>query len=55
MACREDYRHADWVAASKLRHREPTIWRRLFWEHQIRGENDFVRHVDYIHLTLQLH
>ncbi|CAH1078519.1 REP-associated tyrosine transposase [Candidatus Nitrotoga sp. 1052] len=41
LACREDYRRADWVTASKLKHRESTIWQRRFWEHQIRDENDF--------------
>ena len=49
LACRENYRRADWVPASKLKHRESTIWQRRFWEHQIRNENDFARHVDYIH------
>ncbi len=45
---REDYRRADWVTASKLKHRESTIWQRRFWEHPIRDEYDFARHVDYI-------
>ena len=30
LACREDYRRADWVTASKLKHRESTIWQRRF-------------------------
>lgn len=51
LACREDYRRTDWVSASKLKHRESTIWQRRFWEHQIRDENDFARHVDYIHFN----
>jgi putative transposase len=25
------------------------LWQRRFWEHTIRDENDFERHVDYIH------
>ncbi|MEH2622137.1 putative transposase [Bradyrhizobium sp. AZCC 1719] len=25
------------------------LWQRRFWEHTIRDENDFARHVDYIH------
>ena len=28
---------------------ERGIWQRRYWEHQIRDENDFARHVDYIH------
>ena len=53
LACREDYLRADWMTASKskLKHRESTIWQRRFWEHQIRNENDFARHVDYIHFN----
>src|SRR4030067_3865110 len=51
LACREDYRRAGWVTASKLKHRESTIWQRRFWEHQIRNENDFYLHVYYIYLT----
>jgi len=39
------------LTASKLKHRESTVWQRRFWEHQIRDENDFARHVDYIHFN----
>jgi putative transposase len=28
---------------------ERSVWQRRFWEHQIRDEEDFGRHVDYIH------
>jgi len=28
---------------------ERGIWQRRYWEHTIRNENDFARHVDYIH------
>jgi putative transposase len=28
-----------------------TLWQRRFWEHTIRDENDFERHVDYIHFN----
>jgi putative transposase len=51
LACGEDYRRADLVTASKLKHRESTIWQRRFWEHQIRDEKDFALHVDYIHFN----
>ncbi len=27
------------------------LWQRRFWEHTIRNEDDFARHVDYIHLN----
>jgi len=51
LACGENYRRADLLSASKQKHRESTIWQRRFWEHQIRDEDDFVRHVDYIHFN----
>jgi putative transposase len=34
---------------SKTRHRESTLWQRRYWEHQIRNELDFERHMDYLH------
>ncbi len=37
------------VSASRLKKRERGIWQRRFWEHVIRDENDFHRHIDYIH------
>ena len=43
------YHNADWMNASKTRHRESTIWQRRFWEHQIRDDRDFKNHLDYIH------
>jgi REP element-mobilizing transposase RayT len=36
-------------AVEPCRDRESTIWQRRFWEHQIRGQEDFNQHVDYIH------
>jgi putative transposase len=47
--CGESYKRLDWVTQSKRKHRESTIWQRRFWEHQIRDDKDFQRHVDYIH------
>ncbi len=39
----------EWINASKQKHREGAIWQRRFWEHQIRDDNDYQRHLDYIH------
>lgn len=36
---------------SRANRREGALWQRRFWEHQIRDENDFERHVDYIHFN----
>jgi putative transposase len=38
-------------SASKLRKREKGIWQRRYWEHAIRDDADFERHVDYIHFN----
>ncbi len=34
---------------SRMRRGERGIWQRRYWEHMIRDEQDFQRHVDYIH------
>ena len=49
LACASQYKREDWITPSKRKHRESTIWQRRYWEHQIRDDGDFVRHVDYIH------
>jgi putative transposase len=38
-------------SASQLSKRDKGIWQRRYWEHQIRGEEDLARHVDYIHFN----
>jgi len=35
--------------ASRIKHREEAVWQRRFWEHQIRDQEDFNAHVEYIH------
>ena len=39
----------DWMNESKRQRKESTVWQRRFWEHMIRDERDFEKHVDYIH------
>ncbi len=34
---------------TKRKYREATIWQRRFWEHMIRDEDDFNKHMNYIH------
>jgi len=34
---------------SKAKHRESGLWQRRFWEHAIRDQWDFDRHMDYLH------
>jgi putative transposase len=35
--------------AAQLRKRAQTVWQARYWEHQIRDEQDFEKHCDYIH------
>ena len=37
------------ISASRINRGERGIWQRRFWEHLIRDDNDYERHVDYIH------
>ncbi len=41
--------HKCYRSLARLKKQEQAIWQRRFWEHQIRDERDFERHVDYIH------
>lgn len=36
---------------SRLRRRELGFWQRRFWEHLIRDETDYERHMDYLHFN----
>ncbi|HFE31869.1 MAG TPA: transposase [Gammaproteobacteria bacterium] len=36
-------------STSRHNKREKPVWQRRFWEHTIRDENDWQRHMDYIH------
>lgn len=39
------------LSASRASKGERGIWQRRYWEHTIRDETDFSRHVDYIHIN----
>lgn len=39
------------MSASKTKHRESTIWQRRYWEHQIRDDIDYAKHMDYLHFN----
>ena len=39
------------VTAESNRKGEYSLWQRRFWEHTIRDEEDFARHVDYVHFN----
>ncbi|ADE15902.1 protein of unknown function DUF1568 [Nitrosococcus halophilus Nc 4] len=36
-------------SSSRRRRREKRVWQRRFWEHILRDEEDYRRHLDYIH------
>ena len=37
------------LSKSRVKGRERGIWQRRFWEHMLRNEDDFNKHLDYIH------
>ncbi len=39
------------VSASRKSKGERGVWQRRYWEHQIRDDADWARHVDYIHFN----
>jgi putative transposase len=39
------------IFAQRHQNDELALWQRRFWEHTIRDEEDFARHVDYIHFN----
>ena len=43
------------ISNSRATKGERGIWQRRYWEHTIRDENDFGRHVDYIHINSVKH
>jgi putative transposase len=50
-ACASALDDAGASSASRIKRRDGALWQRRFWEHQIRDEDDFARHVDYIHFN----
>ncbi|MCP3385243.1 MULTISPECIES: transposase [unclassified Bradyrhizobium] len=39
------------VSASRSSKAERGIWQRRYWEHTIRDEEDYARHIDYVHIN----
>lgn len=46
--CKE-YENPKLLSKSRMARGESSLWQRRFWEHQIRDEEDFAQHMDYIH------
>ncbi|AYC31529.1 transposase [Pseudomonas cavernae] len=47
--------HNESTSPSRERRGERGIWQRRYWEHRIRDDQDFTRHVDYIHHNPRKH
>jgi len=45
--CESQYK--SYVSVSREKKNEQAIWQRRFWEHVIRDNEDYIKHVDYIH------
>jgi putative transposase len=45
--CNLDYQGK--VSDSRQKKAEKAVWQRRFWEHQIRDDDDFINHLNYIH------
>jgi putative transposase len=43
--------HGERITESRLSKGERGIWQRRYWEHLIRDERDYERHVEYIHFN----
>ncbi|MDF0516040.1 transposase [Bradyrhizobium yuanmingense] len=39
------------ISASRSGKAERGIWQRRYWEHTIRDEEDYARHIDYVHIN----
>jgi REP-associated tyrosine transposase len=39
------------ISASRAAKGERGVWQRRYWEHTIRDQEDFARHVDYVHIN----
>jgi putative transposase len=39
------------ISDSRVAKGEGGIWQRRYWEHTIRDESDFARHIDYVHIN----
>jgi putative transposase len=47
--CPDEFKH--FPNKSRISKGEQAIWQRRFWEHQIKDETDFTKHVEYINLN----
>jgi putative transposase len=48
--CRGNLEIVGMSARREVKH-QATLWQSRYWEHRIRNDDDFARHVDYIHVN----
>ena len=48
-ACPQYHLRIDELSYSKVKRNEKGIWQRRFFEHEIKSDLDFARHMDYLH------
>ncbi|MBE0444093.1 REP-associated tyrosine transposase [Psychrobacter sp. FME5] len=48
-ACPQYHLPINELSPSKVKRHERGIWQRRFYEHEIKNEADFIRHIDYLH------
>ncbi|MEI8362605.1 MAG: transposase [Betaproteobacteria bacterium] len=51
LACGVTLYQPNLMTASKTKHRESTLWQRRYWEHLIRDDDDYAKHMDYVHFN----
>jgi putative transposase len=49
--CGERLNRPLWLNARRRKRQQGTLWHHRFWDHLIRDEDDFNRHMDYIHIN----
>jgi putative transposase len=47
--CRARLHRPEWMTPRRALRQQSTLWQHRFWEHTVRDELDFERHVNYIH------
>jgi putative transposase len=47
--CSKEFTERGELSKSKQKRKESGVWQRRYWEHQIRDDLDFQRHMDYLH------
>jgi putative transposase len=47
--CGKQFKEIEIPSESKQRRKESGVWQRRYWEHQIRDDSDYERHMDYLH------